>query len=117
MPSRNAMTETFEEVEILGKPALFTCCRINRDTIPGGYHAYDVRHDDSCRGDAAQLKKFIMVNHWGTLILNKPIKLHKDGYRDLEPTDLKYGTGNCRTMKDFMQKYPAKTRPPKDMAR
>jgi len=117
MPSRNAMTENFEEVEILGKPALFTCGRINRDTVPSGYHAYDVRHDDHCRGDAAQLKKFVMVNHWGTLILNKPIKLHKDGYRDLETMDLNYGTGDCRSMKDYMDKYPVKTKPPKDKAR
>jgi hypothetical protein len=117
MPKYDAMKEIFEEVTILGKPALFTCGRVNRDTIPSGYHAYDIRHDDLCRGDAVQLKKFIMVNHWGTLILNGKIKLHKDGYRDIEPKDLNYGTGDCRTMKDYMAKYPAKTKPPRDLAR
>jgi len=117
MPKSNAMTEIFEEVEILGKPALFTCGRLDRNTVPSGYHAYDVRHDDMCRGDAVQLQKFIMVNHWGTLITRDKVKLHKDGYRDLEPMDINYGTGDCRTMKDFMEKYPPKTKPPKSRGR
>ena len=117
MSNRNAMTEMFEEVTILDKPALFTCGRLDRDTVPKGYHAYDVRHDDDCRGDAVQLQKFVLVNHWGTLITNEKIQLHKDGYRDLEPMDLNYSTGDCRNMKDYMEKYPVKTMPPKDMAR
>jgi hypothetical protein len=36
----NAMTEDFEE---LGKPALFTSLRIDRNTVPRGYHLYEVR--------------------------------------------------------------------------
>ena len=40
MPNRNAMTEMFEEVTIFDKPALFTCGRINRDTVPIAHGAY-----------------------------------------------------------------------------
>ena len=46
----NAMTERYEEITVCGKPALFTGIRIKRDTIPDGLYAYDVRHDDECRG-------------------------------------------------------------------
>ena len=46
----NAMTEHYEEITVCGKPALFTSTRIKRDTVPDGLYAYDVRHDDECRG-------------------------------------------------------------------
>jgi len=108
----NAMTEAFEEVTILGKPALFTCLRIDRASIPYGYHAYDVHHDDDCKGDPAQLGRYIWVNHWGALITRDEIKLQRDGYLAIGPEDLIYCTGACRCMKDFMEQYPAKTRPP-----
>ena len=115
-PAMNAMTEPFEEVTILDKPALFTCARIDRATVPRGYHAYDVRHDD-CQGDAVQLGRFVFVNHWGTLITRDEIKLHSDGFLNIEPEDLNYSTGDCERMKDFMKQYPAKIKPPKSYER
>ena len=48
--SLKAMTEHYEEITVCGKPALFTSIRIKRDTISDGLYAYDVRHDDECRG-------------------------------------------------------------------
>lgn len=98
MARYNAMTEAFEEVTILGKPALFTALRIDRNSVPTGYHLYEVRHDDDGRGDPVQIAKGIMVNHWGTLIARDEIKLPPNGYLDIEPTDFAYGTGDCRTM-------------------
>jgi hypothetical protein len=65
----NAMTEHYEEITVCGKPALFTSIRIKRDTIPDGLYAYDVRHDDECRGIPCEIAPFVMVNHWGTIIL------------------------------------------------
>ena len=53
----NAMTEHYEEITVCGKPALFTSIRIRRDTIPDGLYAYDVRHDDECRGKEVALRK------------------------------------------------------------
>ena len=51
----NAMTEHYEEITVCGKPALFTGIRIRRDTVPDGLYAYDVRHDDECRGIACEI--------------------------------------------------------------
>jgi len=116
-PLFDAMTEAFEEATILGKPALFTCGRrIDRNTIPCGYYAYDVRHDDDCQGYAVQLGKFVLVFHWGTLITRDEIMLTR-GYLGIDPTDLNYATGDCRSMKDFIEKYPPIAKAPKGLER
>ena len=75
----HAMTEHYEEITVCGKPALFTSIRIKRDTIPDGLYAYDVRHDDECRGIPCEIAPFVMVNHWGTIILAEPLELPDDG--------------------------------------
>ena len=106
MARLNAMTERFEEVEILGKPALFTCLRIDRNTLPPGLYMYEVREDDESSGIACQIARNIMVNHWGTLITREPIKLPRDGYLDIENDDLNYGVGSVCTVKEFMKNNP-----------
>ena len=73
--THDAMTEHYEEITVCGKPALFTSIRIKRDTVPEGLYAYDVRHDDECRGIPCEIAPFIMVNHWGTIILTEPLEL------------------------------------------
>ena len=111
----NAMTEHYEEITVCGKPALFTSIRIKRDTIPDGLYAYDVRHDDECRGIPCEIAPFVMVNHWGTIILAEPLELPDDGRRYIdEDTDWNYApldgedTANhkpCTTISDFMTAY------------
>ena len=90
--SCNAMTEHYEEITVCGKPALFTNFRIKRDTVPDSLYVYDVRHDDDCRGIPCEIAPFIMVNHWGTIILAEPLELPDDGRRYIdEETDWNYG--------------------------
>lgn len=86
--SCSAMTEHYEEITVCGKPALFTNFRIKRDTVPDSLYVYDVRHDDDCRGIPCEIAPFIMVNHWGTIILAEPLELPDDGRRYIdEETD------------------------------
>ena len=108
----DAMLENFEEVTLLDKPALFTSIRIDRNTVPEGYHLYEIRHDDEGRGDAVQIAKGILVNHWGSVITQEEIKLPPDGYLDIEPEDLNYDTGDCRNIQEFMSKYPLESKTP-----
>lgn len=110
MTRYSAMSESFEEVTIFEKPALFTNLRIDRSSVPKGYHLYEVRHDDDSLGNAVQIAKGILVNHWGTLITRNKIKLPPDGHLDIKPDDLNYHTGDCRSMKDYMRKYPVKSK-------
>ena len=109
-----AMTERYEEITVCGKPALFTSIRIKRDTVPDGLYTYDVRHDDECRGIPCEIAPFVMVNHWGTIILAEPLDLPDDGRRYIdEDTDWNYapfgGTEKnqkpCVTVKEFIKTY------------
>ena len=34
----NAMTEQFEDVTVLGHPMIFTCLRVDPDTVPEGLY-------------------------------------------------------------------------------
>jgi hypothetical protein len=117
MARYDAMTERFEEITVLGKPALFTSIRLYRDTVPKGYHYYEIRHDDECQGIAVEIAKGILVNHWGSVIMRDKLRVPPEGRIYLEPEDVNYGTGGCTAVKDFMEKYPPKTKPPKSHER
>lgn len=75
---------------------------------------YDVRHDDECRGIPCEIAPFIMVNHWGTIILTEPLELPDDGRRYIdEETDWNYDPFGgaekkqkpCTTVAEFMNTY------------
>ena len=102
----DAMVVSFEEITILGNPALFTPVRIDRSTVPDGYWLYEMRHDDDCQGDVVHIAIDIVVNHWGSIILLDEIELPPDGYLGIDPMDVNYGTGECRSMAAYMSKYP-----------
>ena len=109
--SVNAMKETFEDVTVLGHPMLFVCARVERDTVPAGLYMYEVRHDDDCQGDPVQIANWIMVNHWGTLISNKQVRLEpsKNGnnaYRYINPENDWNYEGIVTTVKEYMEKNP-----------
>lgn len=102
----DALSERYEEITVLDKSALFTSGRIERSTVPDGLYMYEVRHDDDGNGDPVQIGKGIAVNHWGTILTREPIQLPPDGLLDIDPQkDWAYSTGDCRTVKEFMDKY------------
>ena len=68
------LKKKFQLVTIFNKPVLFTSDRIKRADLPKGVCCYDIRHDDECKGDMAQIKDYVMVNHWGTVISKEPFE-------------------------------------------
>lgn len=107
MARYNAMEEHFEEITVLGKPALFHNMRIDRDSVPKGLYLYEVRADDYGKWDPVQIAKGILVNHFGSIITREPIKLPPDGCLDIDPEkDWSFAGGDCRTVKEFQKKYP-----------
>ena len=104
-------TESFENVTVLNRPMLFTCLRCDRDTLPKGMYMYEVRHDDECQGIPCEIAEHVLVNHWGTLITNKPVSLDSGvigerPYRLLnEETDWNY-EGTETTLKEYMKRCP-----------
>lgn len=118
MARYNAMEETFEEIMVLGNTALFHDMRIDRDSVPKGLYLYEVRSDDDGCGDPVQIAKGILVNHFGSIITRVPIKLPADGYLDIEPEkDWNYAGGDCRTIKEFQEKYPSGKKKEKEYER
>lgn len=65
----------FELIEIFGIPMLFTPCRIKTpDTkIPEELFKYELRHDDDSMGNVCEIKKSILVNHFGTVLSKEEI--------------------------------------------
>ncbi|MBR5090536.1 MAG: hypothetical protein IK093_13990 [Ruminiclostridium sp.] len=104
-------TEEFENVTVFDKPMLFTCARCDRSTLPKGMFMYEVRHDDDQQGIPCEIAECILVNHWGTLISNRPIRLVRDTpnsrpYRLIdEETDWNY-EGTTSTLKEYMERCP-----------
>lgn len=97
---------TYQEVTILGKPALFTECRIDRTTVPEGVYHYEVRHADEDWGEPITLSRSILVNYYGTVLTREPFQLPVEGWIPLESDSLAFQDGGCRTLAEFQQKYP-----------
>ena len=107
MARYNAMEEQFEEITVLGKPALFTSIRLERGSVPKGLYLYEVRSDDDGCGDPVHIARGILVNHFGSIITREPMKLPPDGYLDIDPEkDWNYAGGDCQTVKEFQAAYP-----------
>lgn len=103
--SIDATKETFEEIELFDEPALFTCLRIDPATVPAGVYKYDIRHDDDCQGIACEIARFILVNHWGSVLTLKPIELGNEGYRLMNEDDINYGIDSEVTLSEFIRRY------------
>jgi hypothetical protein len=99
----NPNNEKFEEVVVNETPAIFTSLRLERDKLPQGVFAYDIRHADDDGMEAAEIAEFIMVNHMGTIITKEPLKLDEHGSMILEEYDF-YFSDNATsiTLEQFL---------------
>lgn len=107
----DAKDSQFERVTVLNKPMLFTCCRVDRDTVPKELHIYEVRHDDDNYGDPVQIGRWIRVNFWGTLISSTPISLEPstvidNAYVDIDPQKDWTYKGFTMGIGDYMKLAP-----------
>ncbi|MCM1167990.1 MAG: hypothetical protein NC401_18565 [Ruminococcus sp.] len=100
----NANETSYERFEILGRDALFTSLRIDRKSLPEGLYAYDLRDCDDCSGDPCEVKSFVLVNHWGTVIVKEPIEGADDGV-ELDEKDYNY-LGENMTLEEFSNSAP-----------
>lgn len=109
----NAQEEEFSLVTVFDTPMLFTGCRVNRKTVPKGLHFYEVRHDSEDWGEPIQIAKGIMVNHFGTLLSSKPIRLEpnelmSNAYRDIDAEKDWVYEDVVMTTNEYMERYPPK---------
>lgn len=92
----DATKETFETVEIIGIPGLFTTQRVNRATVPTGMYLYEMQTDEEDWSQPCLLGRHITVEHFGTVLTASPITLNENGYLDLKPGDFVMGDGYDR---------------------
>ena len=102
----DAMNERFEEVEFLGKTALFTDSRVARDSGPEGLHRYEIRHTDDDWGEPCQLGYGILVNHFGTLITNEAIQLDPSGHLDFDADAINFLGTEYVSVTEYMESNP-----------
>lgn len=108
----NMLSDKFDLVVIFDKPVLFTCERLNRNLPIEGVYYYDIRHDDECRGDMAQLKDRVMVNHWATVISKERFEPREVGDKifttaegiDMDESDYNY-LGETLSVSEYLEKY------------
>lgn len=99
MTGISAYEEIYDLVQIFGRPALFTCLRLDRKTVPEEMYAYDIRYDDDDER-AAEVAKFIFVNHMGTIITKEEIDFKGESGLELEKYDFGF-EGVSLTLDEF----------------
>jgi hypothetical protein len=105
MPLLNAMAECFSEVRLFGEPALFIPVRVDANTLPLGYHAYDIRIDaDSRYADEIEIARFVLADYWGTIVTRGELMIPDKGYLDMCPKDIRYNARDCQLYYRFCQK-------------
>lgn len=78
-------TSDYQHIEVFGTEGVFTPLRIQRESLPEGFHKYSLRGGEDelfC-----QVANEVMVNHAGDLITKKPLDLGLKGSKDLSEDD------------------------------
>lgn len=89
---------SYEDFEVNGITALFTDVRIERESLPEGVYAYDIREsDDGERLAAIELR--VCVNHGGTILVLEEIPMPKIGY--VEISDYSYGPDRNLSLEEW----------------
>ena len=103
---KNASEIIYDEVSLLGKPALFTDWRVDRATVPPELSPYELRHADEDWSEPCQLARGILVNLYGSVLTLRPIQLPSHGYLDFESESFTYVEEDaCATISEFLKKY------------
>ena len=108
--NKDEIGEKYQEVELFGKPALFSNGRIDRDKLPEGLYAYDLRGSDYDPGLPVTIQEHVVVNHAATVIAAAPIELPEQGFLYLGEDGLNF-MGGEQTVKEFWHsQYPEKAK-------
>lgn len=77
------LEEIFEKIEINEQQVLFSNSRIDRNSLPRGVFAYDIRSSDDGE-EFATIEKQVKVNHTGTIITKEEIPMTRGDYTPIE---------------------------------
>ena len=102
----DARTEAFEHVSMFGFPALLTDARINRSTVPEGWHCYELRGSDYDPEKPIMIENRVVVNHAGTVLMPNDLHLNMFPRERMQMNDqsLNY-YGESMTLERFCEEY------------
>ncbi len=60
--SINVYKDQMEYAELFGKPVLFTTEDIPRETVPEGWHCYDLSRSERCPDKPSELVDYVILN-------------------------------------------------------
>lgn len=93
------LQEEFETMTVNNIPVLFTDARIDRDAVPDGLFAYDIRESDD--GDRpATVEPVVMVNHGGTILSREEFRMEAWGGVEIEDYNFE---GDLMTLKEWLE--------------
>ena len=95
--------EEYEEIELFGKPGLFSNGRVSHNELPDGLFCYDLRGSDDDYGDPVTVEERVAVNHAGSVILAAPLELPEEGFLRLTEENGLDFTGEDMTLSQFLQ--------------
>lgn len=78
-------TSDYQYMEVFGVEGVFTNLRIERDSLPEGFHKYALREGEGAF--CCQVANDVLVNHAGDFIAKQSLDLGKDGSRPLGEED------------------------------
>ena len=108
--NKESVGEKYQRIELFGMPTLFSNGRIDRNALPEGLYAYDLRGSDDDPGMPVTLESFVVVNHAATVITAKPIELPSAGFLHLGEDGLNFIDGE-QTVKEFLNsQHPDKAK-------
>ena len=107
---RDDVGEKYQVIELFEEPALYSNGRIDREKLPEGLYAYDLRGSDDDPGLPVTIQEHVVVNHAATVITATPIDLTDAGYLPLGEDSLNF-VGGEQTIKGFLhEQFPEKAK-------
>ena len=101
---RDDVGEKYQVIELFEEPALYSNGRIDREKLPEGLYAYDLRGSDDDPGLPVTIQERVVVNHAATVITATPIDLTDAGYLPLGEDGLNF-LGGEQTLKGFLHEH------------
>lgn len=103
------LNEKYMSVTVCGISALMSYGRIKLDTIPGGIHRYEMRHEDEDGTMPCHIQHNVMVNHYGTILSKKELPLGEEGFINIDDDNFIEHDKNT-TLREYMKQPKTKSR-------
>lgn len=93
--------EEFDTIDVFEHEGIFTNERLNRNELPEGLFAYDLRESDGGDIPFVSVEPFVMVNHGGTVVLKEKLEMPEKGGLQLDG-DYSF-TGDAMTLEQLYE--------------